>query len=184
MDDLLFTRDDIVANLTAVADLLDAQGSSQKALIVVGGSFLALQGFRRSTADVDTLTRIDESLRRAVDTIASREGLRTDWLNDSARPFAPVGLKVEDCEVLLEHRALRVLGPPPDFIFLMKLYAARAPDYDDLVALWPYCSFGTADEAVSRYRAAYPHETDEDPHLVEYVQRIADTPRGQSAPVR
>jgi hypothetical protein len=58
-----------------------------------------------------------------------------------------VGLKVEDCEVLLEHRALRVLGPPPDFIFLMKLYAARAPDYDDLVALWPYCSFGTADEA-------------------------------------
>jgi hypothetical protein len=42
VDDLLFTRDDIVANLTAVADLLDEEGSSQKALIVVGGSFLAL----------------------------------------------------------------------------------------------------------------------------------------------
>jgi hypothetical protein len=89
-----------------------------------------------------------------VGTIASREGLRTDWLNDSARPFAPVGLKVEDCEVLLEHRALRVLGPPLDFVFLMKLCAARAPAYDDLVALWPYCSFGTADEAVGSYRAA------------------------------
>jgi hypothetical protein len=115
VDDLLFTRDDIVANRTAVADLLYEEGSSQRALIVVGGSFLALQGFRRSTADVDTLTRIDESLRRAVGAIASRQGLRTDWLQ-----------------------------VPP----------------------------------------GYPHEADEDPHLVEYVQRIADTSRGQSAPVR
>jgi hypothetical protein len=128
---------------------------------------------------VDTLTRIDESLRRVVDTIAGREGLRTDWLNDSARLFAPVGLR---------SRTARFFSSTGRFAFsgrlLMKLYAARAPDYDDLVALWPYCSFGTADEAVSRYRVAYPHETDEDPHLVEYVQRIADTPRGQSAPVR
>jgi hypothetical protein len=30
VDDLLFTRDDIVANLTGVAELLDEEGCSQK----------------------------------------------------------------------------------------------------------------------------------------------------------
>lgn len=175
MDDLLFTRTDIIANLTAVADVLAEQGDQQGTLVVVGGSFLALQGLRMSTADVDTVTRIDESLRLAIDTIAKRQGLRPDWLNDSARPFAPAGLKLEDCTLLLDHPALRVLGPPPDFIFLMKLYAARAPDYDDMVALWPYCSFGTAGVAVDRLRAAYPHDTEEDPYLADYVQRIVVT---------
>jgi hypothetical protein len=70
--------------------------------------------------------------------------------------FTPHGLTVETCEVLYQHTNLLVLGPPPDYIFLMKLYAARAPDYDDLVALWPSCTFHSPQEAVDRFVQAYP----------------------------
>lgn len=53
----------------------------------------------------------------------------------------------------------------------MKLYAARAPDYDDLVRLWPLCSFTSPEEAVEQYYLAYPH-LEHDPYLVDYVRGI------------
>lgn len=173
MPDYLFTRDDIIANLAAVAEVLAADNEPQVVLVVVGGSFLALQGLRMSTADVDTVSRIEQRqrLQAAIEAVAQSKGLRSTWLNDRARPFAPVGLDPADCEVLVEFESLLVVGPPPDFVFLMKLFAARTTDYNDMVALWPECSFATAVEVVDRYRAAYPHEAN-DPYLVEYVEQI------------
>jgi len=141
------------------------------AIIVVGGAFMALRGFRASTADIDTITRLDDELRLAVEAVATERGLRPDWLNDRAAGFAPVGLTIEDCESLLVRQRLMALGPPTDFIFLMKLQAARAVDYDDLVALWPKCSFPSAQAAVEAFDAAYPHE-EHDPYLIDLVARI------------
>jgi hypothetical protein len=54
----------------------------------------------------------------------------------------------------------------------MKLLAGRAPDHDDMVALWPSCGFDSAEETVAAYYAAYPHE-EYDPYLVAYIQQIA-----------
>ena len=68
---------------------------------------------------------------------------------------------------------LTVLGPPPGQVFLMKLLAGRAPDHDDMIALWPTCGFADAQEAVAAYYAAYPFE-EHDPHLVDYVQQIKE----------
>jgi len=59
--------------------------------------------------------------------------------------------------VFYEHARLRVLGPPPGCVFLMKLYAAREPEYDDLVALWPRCNFTSLSDAADRFTVAYPH---------------------------
>ena len=59
---------------------------------------------------------------------------------------------------VLRAPGLRVLGPPPDYVFLMKSYAARGgPDHDDMVALWPRRSFTSAEDAASRFAAVYPH---------------------------
>lgn len=55
----------------------------------------------------------------------------------------------------------------------MKLYAARAPDYDDLVALWPLCAFESAEQVVETFYAAYPH-LEVDPYLVDYVRALSD----------
>ena len=67
-----------------------------------------------------------------------------------------------------------MLDPPADYVFVMKLYAARGSvDHDDMVRLWPHCTFTTADQAVALYRQAYPHAPD-DEHLASYVEQIAN----------
>jgi hypothetical protein len=170
--DGLFDRDELIDNLHAVAALLVDMDAQRAVLVVVGGSYLALHGLRDTTADVDTVTKLEQSIRDAVEAVAATRDLRPDWLNDTAHAYAPLGLTMEMCDVLYEHPRLLVVGPPADYVFLMKLYAGRAPDYDDMVALWPRCTFATANEAADRFATAYPHAP-QDPYLSEYIARIA-----------
>jgi len=165
-------RETIVGLLNDVAIRLEEADHPPVAIIVVGGAFMALRGLRASTADIDTITRLDDEFRSTIEVVAVERGLRPDWLNDRAAGFAPVGLTIEDCESLLVRQRLIALGPPTDFIFLMKLQAARAVDYDDMVALWPECSFPSAQAAVEAFAAAYPHE-EPDPYIIDLVARIA-----------
>ena len=134
---------------------------------------MALHELRRATRDIDTVTRITAAIRAALDAIAAEHGFEADWLNDRAAMYAPQGLVEEACEVLLDHPRLHVLGPPSAYIFVMKLYAARGEvDHDDMVRLWPHCTFTTPDEAVALYWEAYPHAP-EDEGLADYVEQIA-----------
>jgi len=168
-------RDEIVDSLRDVAGLLATWLPDEEptVLIVVGGSYMALRGLRLATADVDTVTRLQVTVRDAVNVVARRRHLRPNWLNDYAQPFTPVGLRLDMCDVLLDLPSLRVLGPPPDCIFLMKLYAGRAPDFEDMVTLWPLCTFASASEAAERFVAAYP-QAPPDPDLIPYITEIAD----------
>jgi hypothetical protein len=171
LPDILFSRQDIISNLRAVAEILAARGHPQTRLIVVGGSYLALHGLREATRDVDTITALDDAVRDAVDEVATTRGLAPHWLNEHARPWTPTGLREQDCDVLLEYRNLLVLGPPPDQVFLMKLSASRASDFADMGSLWPLCGFADADDVVEQFYAAYPHE-DPDPNMGDYVRTI------------
>ncbi|HVF74023.1 MAG TPA: hypothetical protein VM938_03160 [Acidimicrobiales bacterium] len=178
----VLSGEDILGLLDAVAHRLEkSPGGEPATIVVVGGSFMALHGLRAGTADVDTITRIDDRLRKVIEDIAAERDLRPDWLNDRSAAFAPIGLDVMSCTTLFERRSLIVLGPPAHFVFLMKLFAARSVDYDDMVALWPVCSFGSAADAVSRFYAAYPH-VERDPHLVDFVQGIASQSGGRPSP--
>ena len=163
---------EILTHIAEIADELAARDLSCS-LVVVGGSYMALQDLRESTADVDSVTVLTAELKDIVRQVGERHGLRATWLNDSAAIFAPAGLELEACERLYEHSHLTILGPPPDEVFLMKLLAGRAPDHDDMVALWPRCGFSDAQAAVDAYYQAYPFE-ERDPHLAAYVQQIAD----------
>lgn len=176
MPEILFSRQDIINNLGAVAEILAAAGHPQTRLIVVGGSYLALHRLRDATRDVDTITALDDAVREAVREVATRGGLATNWLNAHARPWTPAGLREQDCHVLLEHPKLLVLGPPADQVFLMKLSASRAPDLNDMVALWPLCNFADAVEIVNQFYAAYPNE-EPDPFMTDYVQTIINAAR-------
>lgn len=169
-------KSEILAYLGEVADELAIRRLSVS-LVVVGGSYLALHDLRESTMDVDSITRLEDELAAVIRLIADRHDLRRDWLNDSAAPFAPSGLRVEDCEVLFQHEHLTVSGPPPGQVFLMKLLAGRAPDHDDMVALWGLCDFASAQAAVDAYYLAYPFE-EPDSYLVDYVQQIVDLASG------
>jgi hypothetical protein len=67
---------------------------------------------------------------------------------------------------------LVVRTPSPEVIFVIKLYRADPQDREDLVSLWPLCSFTDPDDAAQAFRSAYPHAP-EDEHLAEYIADIA-----------
>ncbi|MDQ3611254.1 MAG: DUF6036 family nucleotidyltransferase [Actinomycetota bacterium] len=161
----------IVQYLNEVADRLGPDGP-EHTVIVVGGSLLALRDLRQTTVDIDSVRRLDAELMTAVAAVASDHGLAPRWLNDSAAMFKPATLRDGDCHVELERGRLLVLSAPLDQVFVMKLYASRAPDLDDMVTLWPHCTFGSAQAVVDAFHVAYPH-LEHDPYLIDHVAAIA-----------
>lgn len=132
-------------------------GGPQHVLIVVGGALMAWHGLRDTTTDVDSVRRIDDELREAVERVAERRGLAPRWVNDSAAGYLPATLREDECERILDEPQLLVLGAPLEQVFLMKLYSTRATDSDDLGTLWPACGFESPEHAVERFYEAYPH---------------------------
>lgn len=163
----------IRALLGEVAGRLPPEGP-QHLVVLAGGSLLAWHGLRESTRDVDSLRPLAAELARAADEVGAAHGLPAGWLNARAAAFLPLTLDVEDCAVLFDHPRLRVLGAPLDQVFLMKLYAARDRDLDDLRALWPLAGFGSPQQAAEQFWQAYPHAPD-DPYLANFIAAVAET---------
>ena len=138
MPEPLLDASAIRALLLEVAEELEGE---RVEIVIVGGALLALNGLREATRDVDTVCAIDVRLEAAVARVAERHDLTPKWLNDRSRPFLPATFEMDDCEILLDHPKLLVLGASMDQVFLMKVHAGRAADADDLEALWPRCSF-------------------------------------------
>ena len=172
MHEFLFDGKATLAALRSLADLLAARAVEHQTLIIVGGSYLALNDLRESTRDIDSVTRLQAVTKQAISEIGQQHGYANDWLNDSAAAFRPSGLRIEDCTVLFYHHALTILGPTADWIFLMKLYAGRTIDHQDLTRLWPRTKFRNSDEVIERFYDAYPFAP-EDPYLADYIEAIA-----------
>ncbi len=155
---------EIAAYLHEVADEL--ADHERHTIVIAGGALLAFHQLRSTTADVDAIRQLPAAVRRAAQVVAQRHDLSPTWLNDSASAFRPDTLADSDCEVLVDHPRLRVLGAPLRQVFLMKVDAARTRDFDDLVALWPLCGFTSATQAATEYREAYPDAPD-DPYQIQ-----------------
>lgn len=168
----LLSREEILGYLADLAAVLEERGASPVSLVLVGGSYLALRELREATRDIDSATRLSDELRDAALVVAKRHGLNVGWLNDRARSFLPADFDQSCCSVLVEYPQLVALGPPPDDILMMKAYAAREADLQDMVRLWPFCSFTSSDEAARRFSLAYPHAPD-DPYLSTFFEDIA-----------
>lgn len=173
-DPILFDRDLL---LTALAELdreLARHQQLHQEMIVVGGSYLALEDLRQSTRDVDVVTQLTVVTRRAIGEVATELGLSAQWLNDEALAFRPSGLTSEHCTAVFAGSALTILAPSADWIFLMKLRAVgrAAIDRPDMIKLWPLAKFASPGEAVERFWDAYP-EAPDDAYLGAYVAGIA-----------
>ena len=155
-----------------VAELAAELGDGPRQdLIVVGGALLAWYGLRDSTRDVDSAVRFNSKFKIAVERVAQRHDLAPDWLNDSAAAFHPATLREQDCAVLFNVPQLRVLGPPMDQVFLMKLFASRAADTEDLERMWPHCCFESPEAAAEAFYVAYPAEK-YDEHLADHIRSV------------
>ena len=169
MSDRPLGGDEITSLLREVAhELTDSPG---RTIVVVGGALLALHGLREATRDVDSTTPVDAELSHAVARVAARHDLAPRWLNDHAKPYLPVTFDEGQCDVLIDLPGLTVLGAPLDQVFLMKLFASRAADVDDLEVLWEHCSFGSPEEAAEAFHLGYPH-LEHDEHLADHIRRI------------
>jgi hypothetical protein len=83
------SREDILAALGAIGDLLAAQGIEGR-IYVVGGAAMALAYRRdRVTRDVDAVFAPSAAVRAAAAEVAIERGLPDDWLNDAVRGFVP-----------------------------------------------------------------------------------------------
>ena len=169
-----FTGDRIRELVLEVADLLD-DDRPQATLIVVGGSLLAWHGLRVATEDVDSSVRIDADIKAAVRAVAERHDLAADWLNDHSAAWHPQTLRPEDCDLLIGHPRLRLLGAPLAAVFLMKLNRSQPQDMTDMIAMWPGVAgtFPTARSVVDAYAAAFPFE-EHDEYLGRQVIDIAE----------
>jgi Nucleotidyltransferase of unknown function (DUF6036) len=147
-------------------------------VVMVGGAWLLWHAQRAATRDVDSARRLDSQLTEAIEAVGERHDLRRGWLNDAAAGFWPTGYSYDECEVVYEQDSLVVRTPPPEVIFVMKLYRADPQDREDMVLLWPMCSFSSPEDAVEAFDAAYPHAP-EDEYLVEYVREIAEHASGR-----
>jgi hypothetical protein len=175
VSDLELSADQIRSLLEEVANSLP-RSDKPPTIIVVGGSLLAWHGLRAATKDIDSVRRLEESLKAAVSEVAKRYDLAPNWINDRAAAFMPANFEESTCVILVEHASLRVLGASFDDVFLMKLYASRATDYDDLAAIWRHCTFETPAEAVRRFYLAYPLE-EHDEHLIDHIEGIQQAAR-------
>lgn len=63
MSDALFDRETVLDCLQTLAGLLAERGVPHQSIILIGGSYLALQDLRESTRDVDTVTHLDSVTR-------------------------------------------------------------------------------------------------------------------------
>ena len=139
---------------------------------MVGGGWLLWHAARAATRDVDSARRLAPDVAAAVQAVGARNDLADDWLNDRAAGFWPADASMDDCTTVYERGRLIVRTPPPEVVFVMKLYRAFPQDYEDLVSLWPSCAFESPATAATAFRAAFPHAP-EDEHLAGYVGEIA-----------
>jgi hypothetical protein len=122
---------------------------------------------------VDSIRKIEAELREAITEVALEHDLSPTWMNANAAPFIPATFDASQCDVLLEHPRLLVLGAPMRDVFVMKMYRAHPNDVDDMVAIWAQTSFLTAAKVVEAFFAAYPHAP-ADEHLDSFVIGIAE----------
>lgn len=112
-------------------------------LTLAGGAALHLaHGFTRGTADIDALVStppFDEEFRRLVRVIGEEEELGDAWLNDAAKAFSDVldeGFSQRRIDLGCTGR-LELFALDRQSLILMKLYAMRDQDLEDIADLAP-----------------------------------------------
>jgi hypothetical protein len=100
-------------------------------LYLAGGAVMCLvYRSREATKDIDALLVPSADMRSAVRTVAKREGIADDWLNDAVKGFFSEHGRLEVFEELTH---LRLYVPHPGYLLAMKCLALRlGEEFQDL----------------------------------------------------
>lgn len=126
-------RDEIIAALTALAEVLHARGITGE-MYVVGGAAIALAyDARRSTRDIDAVFEPKLAVYDAAAEVARRLELPPGWLNDAVKGF--LAGDDPDASPVLEVPGLRCLAASPRVLLALKVLAHRIGEDEDDVRL-------------------------------------------------
>jgi hypothetical protein len=122
----------------------------------VGGAAIALCfDERRSTRDLDAVFAPTDAVRRAAASVAAREGLEPDWLNDAVKGFLPG--KDPGAVRYFEAPGLSVDVASPRYLLAMKLLSSRAEiDAEDIALLYRHLGYTTVEQGLELVEQAYP----------------------------
>ncbi len=145
------TKEDISRYLSALGEVLSAQGLSAEICLAGGASMIFLIGNRPVTKDIDAYFAPQAAVRSAAEQVARRFDLPADWLNDGVKGF----FYTQPPQRLLWHAAgISVYSVEPDYLLAMKALSGRDEDRRDLKALIAHLgltSVESALEIVTRY---------------------------------
>jgi hypothetical protein len=148
------TAEEITQYLTELNDEL-RQMDIKGEVSLYGGAVMCLAyKARPATKDIDAIFEPIREIRRAAQRISERHHLRKDWLNLAVKIFLAEHKKT----VLMDLSNLQVLIPEGDYLFAMKVLAARreTDDLTDIKFLIDRLNITSVDEAVEIVRNYYP----------------------------
>lgn len=111
---------------------------------------------RPATKDVDAVFKPTTEMRQAIERVAERNALRSDWLNDAVKGF----LVPHQQTKFLDLPCLKVYVPEPDYLLAMKAISARAESYDpeDVKLLIELLRLKGPDEVFAVIEKYYPRQ--------------------------
>lgn len=126
-------RADIMKYLAMVSDELGKNATLGEIVLTGGAVMLLVIKSRAMTKDVDAYFGISsDQIRDAARTVAAREGLPKDWLNDGVKGFF-YGTPPQT--LFAEFPNLHIYSVTPEYMIAMKVAAGRVGDMEDLKAL-------------------------------------------------
>ena len=158
----ILTRDQILEALQALSDELGSRGITGEICLFGGTAMVLAFTARLATRDVDAIFQPAGPVREIARSIAVRQNLPIDWLNDAVKGF--VSSRHETTEWgLPQYPNLRVIMPVPEYLLAMKCIAARIggtgdepSDIADLRVLIDHLRFRSAAEVLDLVARYYP----------------------------
>ncbi len=142
-------------------------------VLLVGGAVMLLEvGNREVTKDIDAYfePKYSVAIREAVITIAQREGLPGDWLNDGVKGFF---YTQPPHKRWAEYPGLRVYVASLDYLLVMKVVAGRPQDIEDAKALLTVLKITDIQE-VFELIARYTKQQNVEPRVQYIVEELFD----------
>lgn len=123
------SKENLLAALCRLDELLEQQGITGEICIFGGATMILAFDARESTRDIDAVFVPKTEIYRAADRIADEMDLPASWLNDGVKGFvSPHGDTTT--EGMPQWDNLRILRPTSRYLLAMKCMAARIAAYD------------------------------------------------------
>jgi len=150
------TAEEIAQYLIELNDELRLE-NIQGEVSLYGGAVMCLAyKARPATKDVDAIFEPVRAIRNAAQKVAERHGLRKDWLNMAVRMFLAEHKK----NILYDLSNLQVFVPEGDYLFAMKVLAARrdTDDLNDMKFLAKHLKITSIEQALDIVSGYYPRK--------------------------